>query len=55
LLADRAPGLLRVLCAAALDYVLLDGTLAACDRGGDGRADYSHQQPDISATLMTAA
>lgn len=24
------------------DYVLLDGTLAECDRVGDGRADYSH-------------
>lgn len=45
LLADRVPGPLRVLCGAAPDYVLLDGTLAACDRGGDGRADYSAALP----------
>ena len=25
------------------DFVLLDGTLAECDRVGDGRADYSHK------------
>ncbi|MDQ0753910.1 hypothetical protein QF034_008141 [Streptomyces africanus] len=25
------------------DYVLLDGTLAECDRVGDSRADYSHK------------
>jgi hypothetical protein len=43
LLADRAPGLLRVLREADPDYVLLDGTLAECDRVGDGRADYSHK------------
>ncbi len=28
---------------AGPDYVLLDGTLAECDRLGDGRADYSHK------------
>ncbi|SFG91509.1 DDE superfamily endonuclease [Streptomyces mirabilis] len=27
----------------AVDFVLLDGTLAECDRVGDGRADYSHK------------
>jgi hypothetical protein len=43
LLADRAPGLLRTLREADPDYVLLDGTLAECDRVGDGRADYSHK------------
>ena len=43
LLADRAPGLLRVLRDADPDYVLLDGTLAECDRVGDSRADYSHK------------
>jgi hypothetical protein len=43
LLADRAPGLLRALREAAPDYVLLDGTLAECDRVGDSRADFSHK------------
>ncbi len=43
LLADRAPGLLRTLREADPDYVLLDGTLAECDRVGDSRADYSHK------------
>jgi hypothetical protein len=42
-LAGRAPGLLRVLCEADPVYVLLDGTLAECDRVGDSRADYSHK------------
>ncbi len=43
LLAARAPGLLRALREADPDYVLLDGTLAECDRVGDSRADYSHK------------
>ncbi|WP_329347531.1 transposase [Streptomyces sp. NBC_01261] len=43
LLAGRAPGLLRALRAADPDYVLLDGTLAECDRVGDSRADFSHK------------
>jgi transposase len=43
LLADRAPGLLRALREANPEYVLLDGTLAECDRVGDSRADYSHK------------
>ena len=43
LLAERAPGLLRVLREADPDHVLLDGTLAECGRIGDGRADYSHK------------
>ncbi len=40
LLADRAPGLLKVLRESDPDHVLPDGTLAECDRLGDGRADY---------------
>ena len=44
LLADRAPGLLKVLRETKADFVLLDGTLAECDRVGDGRADYSHKR-----------
>ncbi|MGW2050919.1 transposase family protein [Streptomyces sp. NPDC001858] len=43
LLADRAPGLLRALREADPDHVLLDGTLAGCDRVGDSRADVSHK------------
>ncbi|WP_055591248.1 IS5/IS1182 family transposase [Peterkaempfera griseoplana] len=43
LLADRAPGLLRTLREADPDYILLDGTLAECDRVGDSRGDYSHR------------
>jgi hypothetical protein len=38
LLAVRAPGLLKVLRAADPDFTLLDGTFAACDRLGEGRA-----------------
>ncbi|MCX4985826.1 transposase [Streptomyces sp. NBC_00572] len=43
LLADRAPGLLKGLRESDPDYVLLDSTLAECDRTGDGRAAYSHK------------
>jgi hypothetical protein len=43
LLAERAPGLLKVLRETDPDFVLLDGTLAECDRVGDSRADYSHK------------
>ncbi|SDE24326.1 IS5/IS1182 family transposase [Streptomyces prasinopilosus] len=43
LLTERAPGLLKVLREADPDFVLLDGTLAECDRVGDSRADYSHK------------
>jgi len=43
LLAERAPGLLKVLRETDPDFVLLDGTLAECDRVGDGRADHSHK------------
>lgn len=43
LLADRAPGLLRAPRETDPDYVLLDGTLAECDRVGDSRADSSHK------------
>lgn len=43
LLADRSPGLLKVLRETDHEYVLLDGTLAERDRVGDGQADYSHK------------
>ena len=40
-LAAKAPSLLRALRRAKPDYVLVDGTIAECNRVGDGRADYS--------------
>jgi hypothetical protein len=55
LLADRAPGLLRDLREADPDYVLLDGTLAECDRVGDSRADFSHKhrRHGVNVQLVT--
>jgi hypothetical protein len=55
LLADRARGLLKVLCDTDPDYVLLDGTLAECGRLGDGRADLSakHRRHGVSVQLVT--
>lgn len=41
LLAEQAPGLLKTLRAHDPGFVLLDGTLAECDRVRDSRADYS--------------
>ncbi|MEU9222555.1 transposase family protein [Streptomyces sp. NPDC048376] len=43
LLAERAPGLLKVLGEADPDCVPLDGTPAECHRVGDSREDYSHK------------
>jgi hypothetical protein len=47
--------LLEVLREADADFVLLDGTLAECDRVGDGRADYSHQhrRPGVDVQVVT--
>jgi hypothetical protein len=55
LLADRAPGLLRSLREADPDYVLLDGTLAECDRVGDSRADFSqkHRRHGVNLQVVT--
>jgi transposase len=55
LLADRAPGLLRSLREADPDYVLLDGTLAECDRVGDSQADFSqkHRRHGVNVQLVT--
>jgi hypothetical protein len=55
LLAERSPGLLKVLREASADFVLLDGTLAECDRVGDGRADYSHKhrRHGVNAQVVT--
>jgi hypothetical protein len=55
LLAERAPGLLKVLHKADADFVLLDGTLAECDRVGDGRTDYSakHRRHGVNVQVVT--
>ncbi|MGW5852376.1 transposase [Streptomyces sp. NPDC055254] len=55
LLADRAPGLLKVLRESDPDFVLLDGTLAECDRTGDGRGDYSakHRRHGVNVQVVT--
>jgi hypothetical protein len=55
LLAERAPGLLKVLREADPEFVLLDGTLAECDRVGDSRADYSakHRRHGVNVQVVT--
>ncbi|WEH30910.1 transposase [Streptomyces sp. AM 3-1-1] len=57
LLADQTPGLLKTLRVHDPDFVLLDGTLAECDRVGDGRADYSakHKRHGVNAQVVTDA
>ncbi|CAL9668443.1 hypothetical protein SUDANB176_07342 [Streptomyces sp. enrichment culture] len=54
-LADKAPGLLKVLRETGPEYVLVDGTLAACDRVGDGRADHSskHKRHGVNVQVVT--
>lgn len=54
-LAERAPGLLKVLRETDPDFALLDGTLVECDRVGDGRADYSHKHKrhGVNVQVMT--
>ncbi|MEU5437229.1 transposase family protein [Streptomyces sp. NPDC020719] len=53
-LARRAPGLLRVLRETDPDHVLLDGTLAECDRVGDSRADFSqkHRRHGVNVQVV---
>ncbi|WP_432086350.1 transposase [Streptomyces sp. bgisy095] len=53
-LSRRAPGLLRVLRETDPDHVLLDGTLAECDRVGDSRADYSakHRRHGVNVQVV---
>ncbi|MFB4420580.1 transposase family protein [Streptomyces sp. QL37] len=55
LLAEQAPGLLKTLRAHDPDFVLLDGTLAECDRVGDDRADYSskHKRHGVNVQVVT--
>ncbi|MEU1513151.1 transposase family protein [Streptomyces sp. NPDC005811] len=54
-LADKAPGLLKVLRETDPDYALVDGTLAECDRVGDGRADHSskHKRHGVNVQVVT--
>jgi hypothetical protein len=53
-LSRRAPGLLQVLREADPDHVLLDGTLAECDRVGDSRADFSqkHRRHGVNVQVV---
>ncbi|SED56727.1 Helix-turn-helix of DDE superfamily endonuclease [Streptomyces sp. 2231.1] len=55
LLAERAPGLLKTLREHDPEFVLLDGTLAECDRVGDSRADYSakHRRHGVNVQVLT--
>lgn len=54
-LARKAPGLTRALREADPEHVLVDGTLAECDRVGDGRADYSgkHRRHRVNHQVIT--
>ncbi|MFC8794811.1 transposase family protein [Streptomyces cinereoruber] len=56
LLVRKAPGLTRVLREAEAEYVLVDGTLAECDRVGEGRADYSgkHHRHGVNLQVITS-
>ncbi|WP_230535462.1 transposase [Streptomyces sp. OUCMDZ-3434] len=56
-LSRRAPGLLRVLRETDPEHVLLDGTLAECDRVGDGRADFSqkHRRHGVNVQVVADA
>jgi hypothetical protein len=55
LLARKAPGLTRALREADDENVLVDGTLAECDRVGDGRSDYSgkHRRHGVNLQVIT--
>ncbi|MGX1368406.1 hypothetical protein RKD19_003765 [Streptomyces canus] len=55
LLADRSPGLLKALREHEPDFVLLDGTLAECDRVGDSRGDYSakHRRHGVNGQTVS--
>ncbi|GAA3598531.1 transposase family protein [Streptomyces osmaniensis] len=55
-LAALAPGLTKALRSAGARYVLLDGTLAECDRIAGGRAGYSgkHRRHGVNLQVVTA-
>jgi hypothetical protein len=48
---------LRVLRETDPDYVLLDGTLAECERAGDSRADFSpkHRRHGVNVQVVTGS
>lgn len=54
-LAARAPSLTRALRQARPEYVLVDGTLAECDRVGNGQDDYSgkHRKHGVNIQAVT--
>jgi hypothetical protein len=54
-LSRKAPGLLRVLRERDPGYVLLDGTLAECDRVGDSRADFSQKHRRHGVNMQVVA
>lgn len=56
-LAALAPGLTTALRSADARYVLLDGSLAECDRAGGGRADYpgKHRRHGVNLQMVTTA
>lgn len=53
--AERAAGLLKVLREADPEFVLLNGTLAECDRVGGSRTDYSykHRRYGVNVQVVT--
>ncbi|SEB99358.1 Helix-turn-helix of DDE superfamily endonuclease [Streptomyces sp. 2231.1] len=57
LLARKAPGLTQALRQADEPHVLLDGTLAECDRVGDSRGDYSgkHRRHGVNLQVITGS
>ncbi len=54
-LSHRAPGLLRVLRETDPEHVLIDGTLAECDRVGDSRADFSQEHRRHGVNVQVVA
>lgn len=54
-LSRQAPGLLRVLRETDPEHILLDGTLAECDRVGDNPADFSqkHRPHGVNVQVVT--
>ncbi|MEU0664272.1 transposase family protein [Streptomyces lavendulocolor] len=57
LLAEKAPGLPRPCARQVTPFVLLDATLAECDRVGDSRGDYSgkHRRHGVNLQVITSS
>ncbi|CAL9334407.1 hypothetical protein SUDANB106_00140 [Streptomyces sp. enrichment culture] len=51
--ADKTPSLTRALRRAGPEYVPVDGTLAECDRVGDGEGDHSRKARRRGVTIQT--